>query len=327
MAEVNFFVFVDRLSNFRVTLRHLVYGANISRPEHRALCNVKRGDLIFIYVMDTRSLYGPFIAEGRVFEDKADIGWRIDGRIADWPHRVPFKPWMNRVGVLDRYRLQRVYRRIRSRLVTIRDLDDLHRRYLNTLLRGEGLILLETFLEEAVFMEPREVSEDFAAKPLRGEPLDARELLRRGRAAEYVVELYLLQNPGKLAELAGSGFSEVYNQVYVYQNRFLDLLVVHRLEGKVIKATVIEVKATCNEGSVAKGVEELGHYMSTMADWMGGSPKTVYGVLLTPTTSSSSLKKVWREKCREIAGLYEIPRERLLWTQYEISASGELSLK
>jgi len=79
--------------------------------------------------MEERALYGPFVAESRLFDDRRDIGWRIEERFANRPHRMPLKPWMRRIGMLDRYRFYSVYRRIRSKLLTIRDIDDLHRRY------------------------------------------------------------------------------------------------------------------------------------------------------------------------------------------------------
>ena len=95
----NFFIFVERLRNFKVSMRHLLYGAKITRPEHRALANVKEGDIIFVYVMEQRSLYGPYVALQRLFEDSRDIGWRVDGRVADWPHRVPMRLWSTSIGV------------------------------------------------------------------------------------------------------------------------------------------------------------------------------------------------------------------------------------
>ncbi len=329
--ERNYFIFVDRIENFAITMKHLVYGANISRPEHRALCNVKPGDIVFIYVMDERCLYGPFVAESRVFYDEIDIGWRKDGAITDWYYRVPLRPWMNRIGVLDRYSLSRVYRSIKKSLYTLRDIDDLHRRYLNTLLRDEGVVLLREFIRNATFKRPVEISDQFGTSPLRKEPLNAKNILKGGNEKEYAIELYLLQNFDKLSEIVGFGFTEVYNQLYVYQNRFLDLLILHRSNDDVIKATVVEIKRkpTISYDEMLNALDALSHYMTTVADWLNLPASVVHGVLLTPDehTTQSTVDDVWRRVCDEVSQMYSIPSHTLISIQYKVNSQGDLEFK
>lgn len=327
-TESNYFIFVDRIDNFRITAKHLVYGANIARPEHRALCNVKPGDIVFVYVMEERSLYGPFVAESRLFEDHSDIGWRVEGKTADWPHRVPFRPWMSRIGILDKYSLLHVYRQIRGNLFTLRDIDDLHRRYLNTLVNSEGVVLFKEFLKHAIFKKPTDVCPDFGSNPIRMEPLNAKKLLRAGMLSEYVIELYLLQNYNKLGELVGFGFTEVYNQLYVYQNRFLDLLTIHKMGDEPVKATVVEIKKKpiLSPDEMRAATEALGHYIATVADWFNLHSNAVQGILLTPedVAASSLMNDLWQQSCSEIIKMYGIPPHALLWVQYRISSEFEL---
>jgi hypothetical protein len=310
----NYYIFVSKEENWRICMKHLIYAANIARPEHRALCNVKKGDIVFIYNMSTRTLYGPFVAEGRVFENTQDLGW--DKR---WPHNVPLQPWRTRIGVLDKYDIQRVYREIKRELKTIRDIDDLHRRYLNSLLRSEGEILLEKFLEEAKFMKPKDVYSEFGTSPIRGTPVSVQ---LSNRSKEYQVELYLLQHLEKLEEIVGRDITEVYNQIYVHQSRFLDILTFHKIGNKILRATVVEIKAKSEVGDIEKGLEELGHYISTLIDWIGDAKK-VSGILLTPKASTQA-EKAWDSYSREISSLYDIDSKRLEWIQYEIR-DGELT--
>ena len=310
MVKPNFYIFVSREKNMEICFKHMIYGTDIKLPDHRALCNVKEGDFIFLYDMDKRELYGPFIAESRMFRDTTDLGWS-----GKWPYRVPIKPWSFFVGVIDKYGLQRVYSKIKKDLITLRDLDDLHRQYLNPLLWSEGLALFEAFLEEAEFKRPEEISKLFGSRPIRKSPLKSRPLPKT--PSEYQVELYLLQNYERLEELVGCNFEEVYNQLYLYQNRFLDILTVHKYGERVLKATVIEIKTDCKKDSIEKGLEELGHYMYTITEWPTRSTKKVYGVLLTPK-SKSPLEDLWESKKDEISKLYGLDDRKLKWIQYEV---------
>jgi len=331
MLKKNFFIFVSHQNNFDICLRRLVYGANLSNSAHRALANVKKGDILFLYNMDSRSLYGPFLASGRVFKVEGDIGWRTpDGRVAGWPHKIPFEPWSYQIGVLDKYSLQRMYSEIHHNLLTIRDLDDLHRRYLNTLLIEEGELFFEKFLEHAKFMSPNRLFPNFGAEPLRetsneATPLNARELLGNHRQIrEYIVELYLLQNLEVLESIVGRDISEVYNQLYVYQNRYLDILTVHRHNEKVLKATVIELKSSSRPEDIIKGIEELGHYMYTLTKWLGkGNANKIFGILLTPINTrnrNNNWESInWESIINEISELYSLNPNRITWVKYEVN--------
>lgn len=316
----NFFIFVERLRNFRVSMRYLLYGAKISRPEHRALANVKEGDVIFVYVMEQRALYGPYVARQRLFEDGRDIGWRVDGRVADWPHRVPMRPWSIGIGVLSGSEMPYLMTFLRRNMVTLRDLSELHQRYLNALLYDEGAELLGFFLRRCKWKKPRELVPDFGREAGKyPPPLDAKELLERYEAPpEYAVELYLLQNVRSLEEIVGAGVTEVYNQLYMYQRRFLDVLALHKHGDYVLKATVVEIKTNNDPRSIKEGLEELGHYMYWVTDIVTKDSDVTYGVLLTPFNRKLDTS-TFREKARKISEFYGVSAERMSWVGYTMA--------
>ena len=319
----NFFIFVERLRNFKVSMRHLLYGAKITRPEHRALANVKEGDIIFVYVMEQRSLYGPYVALQRLFEDSRDIGWRVDGRVADWPHRVPMRLWSTGIGVIDRSKMPNLMTFLRNEMVTLRDLSELHQRYLNTLLYDEGMKLLKFFLKHCKWKRPSDLIPDFGCEAGGyPRPLSARELLKRsGSPPEYIIELYLLQNIDSLESLVGRGITEVYNQLYMYQMRFLDILTLHRYGDEVIKATVVEIKTDCDRQTIRRGLEELGHYMYWVTDVITRDRDITYGVLLTPLAENPEVG-TFKRKVREIAEFYGVNAERVSWVGYAVADEG-----
>lgn len=117
------------------------------------------------------------------------------------------------------------------------------------------------------------------AFPIRGEPIDSR-LLIKGDPKEYAIELYLLQNLDRLEELVGCGVSEVYNQLYGYAGRYLDILVLHREDERLLKASVIEIKADTTR--LEEGVNELAHYMYWASDKVTGDPEATLGIMLAP---------------------------------------------
>ncbi|HIE14795.1 TPA: hypothetical protein EYP70_05940 [Candidatus Bathyarchaeota archaeon] len=83
MPRKNFFIFQTKDENFDIVISKCLYGADISRPEQRPLCNSKPGDLVFIWNIDERSLYGPFEIASPLFYDDEEVGWT-----KNWPYRV-----------------------------------------------------------------------------------------------------------------------------------------------------------------------------------------------------------------------------------------------
>jgi len=316
----NFFIFVERLRNFKISMKYLLYGAKITRPEHRALANVKEGDIIFVYVMEQRALYGPYVAIQRLFEDSRDIGWRINSRVADWLHRVPMRLWSTGIGVIDRSKMPNLMTFLRNEMITLKDLSELHQRYLNTLLYDEGVKLLKFFLKHCRWKKPSDLIPDFGCEAGRyPRPLNARELLRRSRSpSEYIIELYLLQNINSLESLVGRGITEIYNQLYMYQMRFLDILTLHKYRDEVIKATVVEIKTDSDPQTIKKGLEELGHYMYWVTDVITKDRDMTYGVLLTPFTENPEAG-TFKRKVGEIAEFYGINTERISWVGYTVT--------
>lgn len=316
----NFFIFVERLRNFEISMKYLLYGANITRPEHRALANVKEGDIIFVYVMENRALYGPYVALQRLFEDSRDIGWRFGNSTADWPHRVPMRLWSASIGVIDRSKMANLITFLRNEMITLKDLSELHQRYLNTLLYDEGVRLLKFFLKHCKWEKPSDLIPDFgreAGNYLR--PLDAGELLRHARnPSEYIIELYLLQNINSLESLVGRGITETYNQVYIYQKKILDILTLHKHRDEVIKATVVEIKTKDDSQTIEKGLEELGHYMYWVTDVITKDHDVTYGVLLTPFSKNPEVS-TFKRKVEEIAEFYGINTERISWVGYTVA--------
>jgi len=307
----NFFIFsTKKKSTFNILLKHMIYAAKLQRPEHRVLANFKEGDLCFLYVMEERALYGVFEAIGRVFEGPTDI--ELGG---DWPHMIPFRLWGSHVGVIRGGKMAELMTFISKEISTISDVSELHRRYLNTLLYDEGTKLLKFFIKKCLWKRPVDISLDFARNPIIKPPLDARSLMT-GKPKEYVVELYLLQNLNKLEELIGGGLTEVYNQLYGYQNRYLDILALHKQDNELLKATVIEIKTSSSPQNLKKGLYELAHYMYWVTDKITHDPDITFGLLLTPQPEKNA--EALPNEAKMILEPFGIKLERVLWVSYKI---------
>jgi hypothetical protein len=305
-VQNNFYIFVTKRKHFQTSLKHLVYPAKITRPEHRALANVKKGDMCFIYEMDSRIMYGLFEVEDRIFEDPTDVGFE-----KNWPHRIPIRLWGQFVGELPEDRLVRFFS---QELVTVHELSDLHRKYLNPLLYEEGQKLITFFTKHSKNKTPKEVCSEWGKSPIRKPTLDARALLHSGKREEYIVELYLLQNLDKLEEIVGSKISEVYNQIYGYRNRFLDILTIHRTTN-LLKSTVIEIKP--DPSRLEEGLDELTHYMQWVNDYIVKDPALTFGIFLTQMPKSPDIER-FRSISKEKSSHLGLLPERINWVGYEI---------
>ena len=200
------------------------------------------------------------------------------------------------------------------KMVTLKDISELHDRYLNSLLYEEGKKLLKFFLRTCKWEKPTDLIPEFGSSPIEKPPLDAKSQLL-DNPSEYVVELYLLQNLSKLEEIVGSGFSEVYNQIYVFGGRFLDILSLHKLEDELIKATAIEIKTDPRE--MKRGLEELARYMFWVTNEVSRDPEITFGILLTPKVEIPDINS-FREKSRKESEIQGIRSDRIKWVSYEI---------
>ena len=67
MIRKNYFIFATRNENFPICLRHCIYSADVSNPNHRGIANAKEGDLALLYVFEPhKTFYGLFEIEAEV---------------------------------------------------------------------------------------------------------------------------------------------------------------------------------------------------------------------------------------------------------------------
>jgi len=160
------------------------------------------------------------------------------------------------------------------------------------------------------------------------EPIDFAQKLSAEFLKEYDLEMYLLQRIAKLEELVGSGITELYNILFGYQRRYLDVLTVHRDEnGEMLKATIVELKARALDGSgLDRALDELTFYMFWMKDQtekgkIGGNADSIHGILLSPWETEDSLKNVFVQRAKDYAVQYGINAKKIRWIGYKKSGT------
>ena len=285
----------------------------MSRPDQRGIGNVKKGDLALIWVYEDRNLYGIFEILDRIFYDETDIGWR-----GKWYYRFPFRLWDNYLRFIPDNRKTKLMSFISKEMTTLTDTSDFNQRYVNALLYSEGTKTLRFFVGNSVMCVPEAFFSRFGQLRTVKPPIDFRQkIVSTKRLAEYVLELFLLQYPQKLNELLGSGISELYNQIFVYANRFMDILVVHRDDhGKLCKATIVELKSKSNQQGIQKGVEELLHYMYWISDKLEIRKDLVFGLLLSPSVEGASVS-TFQNEVLKTSQIYGCNPEKIRWMSYK----------
>jgi len=263
-------------------MKYLLYGADVRRNDQRSLGNVKPGDLALIWVPETKLLYGIFEIQDRIFYDETDLGWT-----GLWPYRCRLKLWDKYLRIIRDERKAQLMSFVSRELITLSDLTNLGG-YIHSLLYDEGAKLLNFFLENSEMEVPQSVFPEFGVNAAPAPtPLDFASKISPNMA-EYNLEMYLLQHHKKLEELVGTGVSELYNMLFGYQRRYLDIMTVHRDEnGAPFKTTVIELKiGKLNETDMKRALDELSSYMFWVSDQMkkgrmSGSPDSVFGILVS----------------------------------------------
>ena len=322
MLRRNFFIFQTRDENFDIVVSRCLYGADISRPEQRPLCNSKPGDLVFIWNIDKRSLYGPFEVASRLFYDEEEVGWT-----KKWPYRVLIRPWGSTIFEISSRTMPNFISFLADKMITIKDISDIimGRRFLLSLIYEEGISLLRFLLAKgdvASELLKKVCSDRYKPK----DPFLAKNALKNyGTPPEYLIELYLLQQLEELELLVGSGISEVYNTLYGYAGRFLDILTVHRAEnGSILKISILELKK--NPKEIGRGIEELAHYMFWASDKFPGVEKSrVFGMLITPLTQRTS-EDEFKNLVEKYAEMYGLRVKNFSWVTYKLDgSSGKIS--
>jgi hypothetical protein len=302
---------LEKRDNLGISMSHLLYGADVSRNDQRSLGNVKPGDLAMMWVPETKSLYGVFEIQDRIFYDEKDLGWT-----KSWPYRCRLELWDGYLRTIPDEHKAKLMSFVSRELVTLNDLTNLGG-YIHSLLYDEGMKLLSFFLANSEMKTPLSVFPDFGTKTAQPKtPVDFASRIS-SEMPEYILEMYLLQNPSKLEEIVGKGISETYNMLFGYQNRYLDLMTVHEDEnGNSFKTTVIELKAgRFDEKDLERALDELSSYIFWISDQMkkgklNGSPDSIYGMLVLPHIDDS-LKKLFIERARFYGGQYGIPPNRV----------------
>ena len=321
MPRKNFFIFQTKDENFDIVISKCLYGADISRPEQRPLCNSKPGDLVFIWNIDERSLYGPFEIASPLFYDDEEVGWT-----KNWPYRVLIRPWGSTIFEISSKVLPSFISFLADKMITIKDISDIimGRRFLLSLIYEEGISLLRFLLSEgepANELLKNACSDRYKPK----EAFLAMKALKNyaGIPPEYLIELYLLQQLEELELLVGSGISDVYNTLYGYAGRFLDILTVHRAEnGSILKLSILELKK--NQKNMERGLEELAHYMFWASDKFPGIEiSRVFGILISPSTWKPL--EEFKNLVEKYADMYGLRARNFSWLTYKLdNSSGRL---
>lgn len=314
----NFFIFLTKESNFRIAMRLLLYGANVSRNDQRSLGNVKPGDLAMIWVPEQKLLYGVFEIQNRIFYAETDLGWT-----KLWPYRCRLKLWDGYLRTIRDEKKAKLMSFVSRELITLNDLTNLGG-FIHSLLYDEGAKLLNFFLENSEMQIPSSVFPDFGinAAPPRT-PFDFAAKISP-TMAEYNLEMYLLQHYRKLEELVGTDVSELYNMLFGYQRRYLDIMTVHRNEnGKPFKTTIVELKVgRLNEERIKKALDELSSYMFWVSDQMRkgkmpGSPDSVFGILVS-SRGDNTTRDLFRNNLKFFGNQYGIQVNKMHYISFDI---------
>jgi len=313
MLRRNFFIFTTFRKHFDIDLTHCIYGADVSRSEQRGIANAKKGDLALIWVYEDKTLYGIFEIEDRMFFDEIDLGWK-----GKWHYRFPFKLWDGYLHWIPDESKPKLMSFISNNMITINDTSDFNTRYINTLLYEEGSRMLKFFIETSTKCNPKSFNPKFATQKIRKKCVDFRDRLTSAKTKEYVLESYLLQNLEQLEELVGSGITELYNQIFVYAKRFMDIMTIHRdADGNILKTIVLELKTNSNKASIAKALDELSHYIYWVREKAVQNEANVFGILLSPISKSSDID-FFRENAEKSAKLFGIDSNKIDWIQYRV---------
>jgi len=122
----------------------------------------------------------------------------------------------------------------------------------------------------------------------------------------------------------GAGITELYNMLFGYQRRYLDIMAIHRNEnGEPFKTTVIELKVgRLNETKMERALDELSSYMFWISDQMKkgkltGSSDSVFGILLSPS-SRDSLVDLFRNRIELYGNQYGIDANKVRYISFDI---------
>jgi len=295
---------------------YLLYGADVSRNDQRSLGNVKPGDLALIWVPETKLLYGVFEIQNRIFYDTTDIGWT-----KLWPYRCRMKLWDGFIRTIKDERKAKLMSFVSRELVTLNDLTNLGG-YIHSLLYDEGARLMNFFLANSEMEVPSSVFPNFGNQAeVATQTFDFATRISSDMA-EYNLEMYLLQYHNKLEELVGSGISELYNMLFGYQRRYLDIMTVHMDEcGNPFKTTVIELKTGLDQTSMDRALDELSSYMFWISDQiekgkMPGSADSVFGLLVSKQRDSA-LTRSFLQRRGFYGAQYGIQENKMHFITYE----------
>ena len=302
----------------------MLYGANVARPEQRSIGNVKKGDIAFVWVPNNKDLYGIFEVEDRIYYDESDIGW--DG---DWPYRCRLKMWDGYLRKIPVKKKAQLMSFISSEMVTFNDLMNLGG-YIHTLIYEEGVKLMTFYMANSEKSLPHRIFPSFASHPSNEENShDFKELLSNSMA-EYILEMYLLHNKTELEKIVGSGVSEIYNTISCYQNRYLDILTIHKdRENNPFKYTVIELKTNINKSILMRAIDEVAAYMFWVSDQINknklrGSSDFIHGIIIS-RDSRQDMTRDFIEYGKKYTQQYDLDLQRLSFITYKVE-NGELCL-
>lgn len=315
----NFFIFLEKAENLTISMNRLLYGADLRQNNQRSLGNAKPGDLALMWVPQTKSLYGVFEIKNRVYFDESDIGWT-----GHWPYRCSLSLWDGFLRFIPDSMKAELMSFVSRELVTLRDMTSLGG-YIHSLLYDEGTKLLDFFIAKSKMEVPTEHFPGFSTE-VQPSPTSkdfASNMRGSSDIAEYELEVYLLQHPEKLESFVGSGISEIYNMIYGYQQRYLDIMTVHRDDnGKPFKTTIIELKKRIDERELDRALDEVSSYMFWISDQIKkgkvqGNSENVNGLIIS-RFSKNHIREIFNERAKLYATQYGIDDDKIHYLTFTV---------
>lgn len=225
---MGYHIFLVGQDNFKVCLRHGVYGgASVSRPQTNAdiiasFSAIRAGDTIFFYVTNS-GIYGVWRATTGTFSDSTSL-WRDPQQV--YPYRVCFEPVIRHFpkpialsDVLD----------LRDRgLIWTFDLNTLRRKNHNPITEAEGKQLIRLLLRNnPVFQPVAPIEDPYPAQdtPL---PIDLAVDSKGRLKLEGFLNAWLTRQfaESRLRQLIGE-YRDVLNYVPTSFNTVMDVFLTH----------------------------------------------------------------------------------------------------
>jgi len=256
-----------KTENLKSVLTNLTYGADISRPEQRGLLAARKGDIALLYDMDNGRLIGPFIIESDIIYSEEKI-WE-----KTWPFRILLRPALVKIGTIQKKELLDLIMDVGK--VSLRDPSTLNTYWINPLIMKEAKDFLDEFLNRARFISYEKLLELYRLKTLK--PWNPKKVLKireyicsklsashtSASPREWLIEAALSYSENFSKELIGlSDEILIANGIYVYNKRFLDILI---STADVSSVVLLEIKRVLDRKQAKTAVSQVSYYAYSLS--------------------------------------------------------------